>query len=692
MEAKARRGKAPCPGLAPEDVIVEEDGEEVEVRHVEAARLKTVHAIVVDVSLSMRQHMEWARRAVLSYVDGLPADEAVLLLAFSDEPVLLSPLTTDRNALRRAADELVVASETALWDALLAAMDLLEPRGERKIIVLISDGADTTSLPGRTMELVAERARQLRDLTIYPVTYRLRSAARSARAGARPRFLLSTLAEESGGKLLDVRDADQLPGAFRDIRDRLDREWWLAYEAPAFGEGARDDPEQLFRDRRVAVRAARGVPCRVRSAGPRTRRAGKSRPTPRVRRTERGSEGNFELEAGARPGWKGAGTARVFMEREGQSGLGLSLPAIQRAMGLLYGAPARPGRRARHLAASEPLFAEGEYRVLTPPLPQVRERLRSPLDVFLALHGEGVLEGTHAPLGPVVLEGRTFLEYREILARGLFEGVPGYRSWAVESLARDRALLVSQLRAALEGSVGEAGPDEADLEAGRMAARHPADSWLSTRLGAWLGDVRAEDLAAALDLRACTARRDALRRDAPPPPPPLEAWRSLRDWLSPPTSVRVVVPLLPAWDEKDGRVGFFRFVLPTPNRDSAPTDTPPPLPLGLELLTQLAQLVPEPSSGLVAERIAYDEDPSSRRAGLCLPRSLGGADCEGSRFRVRIELAGRGDAAVAAWFALEPGDAGLPIAKIDCVDVEGLEALRVALAAKKRLCRASRLR
>ena len=125
IEAWARKGNGACPGLDPEHVLLEEDGTRVDVRHVEAARLKAVHAIVVDVSLSMRRNMRWAQQAVHAYLEGLPEDEAVLLLSFSDDPVLVSPLTTDRQALEQAIDELVVSNETALWDALLAAMDLL---------------------------------------------------------------------------------------------------------------------------------------------------------------------------------------------------------------------------------------------------------------------------------------------------------------------------------------------------------------------------------------------------------------------------------------------------------------------------------------------------------------------------------------------------------------------------------------
>ena len=101
--------------------------------------------LVLDVSGSMRgPRLAAAKDAAASYVNTLPDDVEIGLVSFNDEVTIEVEPTTDKAAVNRAIDALEAGQKTALYDGIIAGIDLADAdRGAR--LLVLSDGGDTVS-------------------------------------------------------------------------------------------------------------------------------------------------------------------------------------------------------------------------------------------------------------------------------------------------------------------------------------------------------------------------------------------------------------------------------------------------------------------------------------------------------------------------------------------------------------------
>lgn len=82
------------------------------------------------------------KAAALAFINHIPFGTKVAIVAFSSGAGVVAPLTTDRDALRAALDQIPLPNgATAIGDALLLAGSTLPARGHR-VVVLITDGVN----------------------------------------------------------------------------------------------------------------------------------------------------------------------------------------------------------------------------------------------------------------------------------------------------------------------------------------------------------------------------------------------------------------------------------------------------------------------------------------------------------------------------------------------------------------------
>ncbi|TCO34238.1 tight adherence protein B [Kribbella steppae] len=166
--------------------------------------------IVLDTSGSMAgSGIAAARQAALSYLASLPSDVQAGLLTFSDQPRLAVRPTTNRAAVRTALARVQATGETALYDAVRAAVAALDAArlgasAQRRLVVL-SDGVDTSSraaLTSVTGQLAAER------IAADVVAFRYGSGDASA---------AQKIASAAGGRVLAAGNAGELTAAFAAV-------------------------------------------------------------------------------------------------------------------------------------------------------------------------------------------------------------------------------------------------------------------------------------------------------------------------------------------------------------------------------------------------------------------------------------------------------------------------------------------
>lgn len=191
--------------------------------------------LVTDVSRSMSAtdvqptRLEAARQAALNFLDQVPEELRVGLVAFSDVAQTLQTPTTDHDAVAAALDTLQPISGTATGAGLRTALDDLKVRRSSArrppaALVLLSDGSATD---GAAADIVAAEARRLR-VPIYTValgtpdgTIVLRG--RTVNVPPDP-DALERIASESGGEAFRAEDADELDAVYEKLGSQIGTE------------------------------------------------------------------------------------------------------------------------------------------------------------------------------------------------------------------------------------------------------------------------------------------------------------------------------------------------------------------------------------------------------------------------------------------------------------------------------------
>ncbi len=206
----------PIGGLRVDDFELREDGEPQQISNFQAGDFPLALAVAIDRSFSMAgQRLELARAGARALLGELrPKDEA-MVIAVGSEIETVSPLSTDRAGQLDAVSRLDAFGTTGLHDAIISAIDAIQPATGRRALVLLSDGSDRYSRA--SAEAALERARHA-DVMIYPI----------ALGTTRPP-LFAELATLTGGRSYHVRDPNRLPETLRTIARELREQYLLGY-------------------------------------------------------------------------------------------------------------------------------------------------------------------------------------------------------------------------------------------------------------------------------------------------------------------------------------------------------------------------------------------------------------------------------------------------------------------------------
>jgi Ca-activated chloride channel family protein len=232
------------PGLVVNDFVVLEEGVEQPVAYFAVSQAPLDLTLLVDASASMVDKIDIARVAVRGLTSRLRPGDRVALIEFRDRVVHLQPMTEDRDAVDRALDAITPQGDTALYNALYIALSGAESAfggssrraGDpvrRQVLVVLSDGEDTSSLIG--YEDVLECARR-RGVTIYVVALRptesmtaLRARLNGGRSLAEADHSMRMLARETGGQSFFPSAVAQLQAIYLGIATELGQQYAIGY-------------------------------------------------------------------------------------------------------------------------------------------------------------------------------------------------------------------------------------------------------------------------------------------------------------------------------------------------------------------------------------------------------------------------------------------------------------------------------
>jgi Ca-activated chloride channel family protein len=212
----------PVANLTASDFVVEEDGVPQEVRAFAQGEFPLSLAIGLDRSFSVAPaRLSGIAGALQGFLRSLRSQDEAMLLGIGSETALLAPLSRDREPALGALSRLDPWGTTPLYDAMVSAVDAIQPARGRRALVLVSDGVDRYSdaSPATLVDTVRRR-----DVLVYPVTL-----------SRRPPAVFAEVAAVSGGRSFQVRDPRELPAAFETIARELRAQYLLGYDPPADG-------------------------------------------------------------------------------------------------------------------------------------------------------------------------------------------------------------------------------------------------------------------------------------------------------------------------------------------------------------------------------------------------------------------------------------------------------------------------
>ena len=115
--------------------------------------------IVVDTSGSMEPKIPQARAAIAEFIRDLNPRDDVFLFAFSDQPFLLQPFTTNHSVVMSRLALLHAFGRTALYDVVLDGLIMVAcGRYDKKALLIVTDGMDNSN--SSSLEQVVAQARR----------------------------------------------------------------------------------------------------------------------------------------------------------------------------------------------------------------------------------------------------------------------------------------------------------------------------------------------------------------------------------------------------------------------------------------------------------------------------------------------------------------------------------------------------
>jgi len=270
--------------LTAADFLVKEDGKTQTIaRFVRETTLPLTVAVLIDSSLSVQPILPLEKQTAKEFLRTVLREQDLALVVNFDREVFVPPdFSMDFTQLEKAVDSIQLGQGTSLHQAVHSVcMARLINLGGRKVIVLISDGDDTTSRIGFDDALEANlRA----DVIVFAISNRLKS---SAQQGDRT---LRRYPADTGGRAFFPSTADELQMAFKAIERELRGQYSLSYNSsnPSLDGEFRRVKISLPRHEGLKVRSKKGY--FAPAAGPdKVSRASRLEPNPSLARDQSGA-------------------------------------------------------------------------------------------------------------------------------------------------------------------------------------------------------------------------------------------------------------------------------------------------------------------------------------------------------------------------------------------------------------------
>jgi Ca-activated chloride channel homolog len=189
--------------------------------------------VMLDTSASMTANLKLLNRAAEQFLMRLlPVDKAQVG-AFNDKIQLSGTFTNNRDELIGALNDLYFGNPTRLNDGIAAGLDALEGIDGRRVVLVFTDGEDTSSKLG--FKTVMERARD-EEVMVYSIGLESEYFNGQRIVRTRPSGDLRKISDETGGGYFELKKTQDLAPTFQRVAQELRSQYLIGF-APVALDG-----------------------------------------------------------------------------------------------------------------------------------------------------------------------------------------------------------------------------------------------------------------------------------------------------------------------------------------------------------------------------------------------------------------------------------------------------------------------
>ena len=212
-----------------EDFELRVDGQPNTITEVSRSETPVRMAMLFDNSGSLSESRDFEKRAAIRFFRNVmrPNDQAAIY-SVSTNVELAQPMTSDVRRLEQTIDNFGKPDgATSLHDAIFDALVYLKPYAGRRVLVIVSDGQDTTSrLPEHDFDNTLQRLLS-DDCQVYVVQTGVYDNANVRDLAAERR--MQEFAAQTGGSAYIPKSVGELDDAFAQISADLAQQYILSY-------------------------------------------------------------------------------------------------------------------------------------------------------------------------------------------------------------------------------------------------------------------------------------------------------------------------------------------------------------------------------------------------------------------------------------------------------------------------------
>jgi VWFA-related protein len=221
--------------INPGRLVLKENGVAVNAEDIKGSNVvnELTSLLVMDVSGSMNfaGKLEAAKDAARDYIKQLRAQDQTGIITFNTKVAVANPVTLDNSTLLKAIDKIQANGDTAMYDALIKAVEILNPLSGRKAIIVLTDGMDNSSksTPEEVLRSIGYTGLSISTIGLGIIPD---GETQPDKFKGLDQATLTMLAEKAGGRYGFVEDKQSLSELYDQMRRALQSEIVITYTTP----------------------------------------------------------------------------------------------------------------------------------------------------------------------------------------------------------------------------------------------------------------------------------------------------------------------------------------------------------------------------------------------------------------------------------------------------------------------------